>query len=75
MKKVQTRLEAKNCLVDSSLSFSGTVSRNFLNDDFTLIMTSIKPAEVRKSLPSPYFKIRKSVGFWEFFKNKKPDSD
>ena len=69
-------MEATICLMDSSLSFSGKVSRNFLDDDSILIMTSIKLVEVRKSLLTPYLvptlKTESQRDFRKSLKQKSP---
>ena len=74
MKKVLNQMEATICFMISSLSFSGVVTQNFLNDEFILIMTSIKLVEVQKSLLTPYLvptlKLKVS-GILGSLKNKK----
>jgi hypothetical protein len=69
-------MEATICLMNSSLSFSGVVAQNFLNDLFNLILTSIKLVEIQKSLLTPYLvptlKTESQRDFRKSLKEKSP---
>ena len=72
MKKAQNQLEATICLMNSSLSFRGVVSLNFLNDEFMLILFGRNKDKLKKSLPSPYFKAKDHRDSWKAIKQKIP---
>ena len=58
MKKVQSYITTTKCLMNSSLSFKGTASLNFLNDNFILILFGRNKDKLKKSLLTPYFKAK-----------------
>jgi len=71
MKKVQILLKSTRCLMNSSLSFIGKESLNFLTDDFYLLFGK-RSEVVGKSLLSPYFKPKNHPDFLKDLKTKSP---
>ena len=71
MKKVQSQFNLTKCLMNSSLSFTGLASFNFLKERFLYLLFGSKMGEVKKSLLSPYFKNQRSSGFLVLHKTKK----
>ncbi len=74
MKKVQSLITTTKCLINTSLSFSGVVSLNFLNDAFMLILFGRNKDKLKKSLLSPYFKAKDHRDSWKAIKQKSPIS-
>ena len=72
MKKVQSLKTTTKCLMNPSLSFSGVVSPNFLNDEFMLILFGRNKDKLKKSLLSPYFKAKDHRDSWKATKQKSP---
>ena len=58
MQKVQSQIKTTKCQMNTSLSFSGKASQNFLNDAFILFKFGRKKDALKKSLLSPYFKAK-----------------
>ena len=63
-------MKATNLIMNSSLSFMGKISLNFLNDGFILIISGRTSKQLKKSLLSPSLK---STGLLKDHKNKKLD--
>ena len=63
-------MKATNLIMNSSLSFMGKISPNFLTDGFILIISGRTSKQLKKSLLSPSLK---STGLLKDHKNKKLD--
>ncbi len=56
MQKVQNQIKTTNYQMNTSLSFSGKASQNFLKDEFIIIVLA-------ESIQTPYTFLEKSSGF------------
>ena len=64
MQKVQSQIKTTKCQMNTSLSFSGKASQNFLKEKFIIIVLA-------ESIQTPYNKNQKSSGIREEIKIKK----
>ena len=72
MQKVQSQIKTTNYQMNTSLSFSGKASQNFLKDEFIIIVLA---ESIQKSIQTPYNKNQKSSGIKEGTKTKNLQND